>query len=77
MMFLYYGECFVECEFVCELLVLSCTIVHAETDDVALFRITVFEGFVFESCSNYPVCRCLFYCIQFIKKSLLHTICYS
>ena len=40
MVSLYYGEWLVECEFVCELLVLSCTIVHAETDDVALFRIT-------------------------------------
>ena len=46
--FLYYGEWLVVCEFVCELLMLSCSFLHAE-NDVALLRITVLEFFFFGS----------------------------
>ena len=65
MIFLYYKKWLVECEFVCELLVLSCTFVPVEAN-VALFRIKVSEGFVFESSSELPVC---------LMFSLLHAIC--
>ena len=66
------------CEFVCELLVLSCTLVHAETD-VALFEITVFEGFVFESSSGFSVCFCAVHIAYNLFKrieSSLHAIWY-
>ena len=53
-------------EFVCELLVLSGTFTHAETN-VALFRITVCEGFVSESSSV------LLYAL--ILCSSLQTVC--